>query len=64
MLPKISNLKIWAHYSDPWWEEVLLLYVGLISDASLLLQKLVEHDRVSLSQKDIFYTRPYLQDVA
>jgi hypothetical protein len=45
-----------AHVGDPWWEEVISLYAGCIPDASSLLQKLLEQDKGSLLQEDIFYS--------
>ena len=41
---------------DPWWEEVLLLYAGLISDASLLLQQLLGLTPTNPLQDDLFHT--------
>jgi len=62
------------HLGDPWWEEVLLLYAGQTSDASLLFQKLLEQGKHIPPRKDIFYTnlilagrclaaRPAIRDV-
>jgi len=42
------------HRADPWWEEVLLLYVGITPDASLFLQELCSEN--SSLREDIFYT--------
>jgi HEAT repeat protein/energy-coupling factor transporter ATP-binding protein EcfA2 len=42
------------HRADPWWEEVLLLYVGITPDASLFLQELCSEN--SSLHEDIFYT--------
>jgi GTPase SAR1 family protein len=44
-----------VHLGDPWWEEVLLLYVGQISDASSMLQKLIERDSKGSFWEDIFH---------
>ncbi len=41
---------------DPWWEKVLLLYAGLISDASLLLQQLLGLTQTNPLQDDLFHT--------
>jgi HEAT repeat protein/GTPase SAR1 family protein len=40
---------------DPWWEEVILLYTGRVSDASPLLQCLLGRTQVSL-RDDLFHT--------
>ena len=32
------------HLDDPWWREVVLLYVGLEDDATLLLEQLRKHE--------------------
>jgi HEAT repeat protein len=45
-----------AHAGDPWWEEVILLYAGQTSDASLLLQMLLGKHKEKPLQEDIFYT--------
>ena len=42
---QLDELLIHRHY--PWWEEVLLLYIGLVPDASPLLQYLLEKDHQS-----------------
>src|SRR6266700_3611991 len=41
---------------DPWLEKVLLLYAGLISDASLLLQQLLGLTPTNPLQDDLFHT--------
>jgi formylglycine-generating enzyme required for sulfatase activity len=33
-----------AHLGDPWWREVILLYAGLQTDATALLERLRRHD--------------------
>lgn len=45
-----------THLGDPWWEEVLLLYAGYISDASIMLQKLLGRDKNVPSRDDLFHT--------
>jgi hypothetical protein len=47
--------KLLRHRADPWWEEVLLLYVGITPDASLFLQELCSQN--STIREDIFFTR-------
>jgi len=44
--------------ADPWWEEVLLLYIGMTPDASLFLQELFSQN--STLREDIFYTNVLL----
>ncbi len=44
------------HCSDPWWEEVVLLYAGYTSDVSPFLQALLEPTDRSLPPDDIFHT--------
>src|SRR6266568_567818 len=46
------------HRADPWWEEVLLFYMGITPDASLFLQQLCAHN--SPLREDIFYTKVLL----
>ncbi len=41
-----------THQVDPWWEEVLVLYAGQISDASQLLQKLIGQDTDTILQEN------------
>jgi HEAT repeat protein len=43
-----------AHYDDPWWEEVILLYARSTPDASLLLRKLLGED--TTIREDLFQT--------
>src|SRR6266699_3237928 len=45
------------HRADPWWEEVLLFYMGITPDASLFLQQLSQN---STLREDIFYTNVLL----
>jgi len=33
-----------THLNDPWWREVILLFVGLLGDATQLLERLKRHD--------------------
>jgi NACHT domain len=44
------------HCSDPWWEEVVLLYAGYTSDVSPFLQALLEPTDRSLPPDDICHT--------
>ncbi len=54
---KYNQLDILLSYrGDPWWEEVILLYAGCISDASSLLQKLIGSINLVPLQEDIFLT--------
>jgi hypothetical protein len=64
-----------AHRGDPWWEEVLLLYAGFTTDASLLLHQLLVYDNNGYLKDDIFYSdlllvgqclaaRPTIHDVS
>src|SRR5207248_5577632 len=46
------------HRADPWWEEVLLLCMGIAPDASLFLQELCSQN--SSIREDIFYTNVLL----
>jgi hypothetical protein len=46
-----------SHLGDPWWEEVLLLYTGQISNATPLFQQLIGSDTQTPLQDDIFSTR-------
>src|SRR6266704_5452552 len=46
------------HRADPWWEEVLLFYMGIPPDASLFLQQLCSQN--STLREDIFYTNVLL----
>src|SRR6266568_2938133 len=46
------------HRADPWWEEVLLFYMGITPDASLFLQQLCSQN--STLREDIFYTNVLL----
>src|SRR6266581_7936345 len=46
------------HRADPWWEEVLLFYMGITPDASLFLQQLCSQN--STLREDIFYTKVLL----
>ena len=46
------------HRADPWWEEVLLLCMGIFHDASLFLQELCSQN--STIREDIFYTNVLL----
>jgi hypothetical protein len=46
------------HRADAWWEEVLLLYMGITPDASLFLQELCSQN--SSIHEDIFYTNVLL----
>ncbi len=41
---------------DPWWEEVLFFYAGRISDASLLVQRLLGLTPAHPQQDDLFHT--------
>jgi hypothetical protein len=43
-----------AHYDDPWWEEVILLYAGSTPDASHLVRKLLGED--GTIREDLFQT--------
>ena len=45
-----------AQRNDPWWEEIFLLYAGLIPDASQLLQRLLGLTRQEGLQDDVFHT--------
>jgi len=46
------------HRVDPWWEEVLLFYMGITPDASHFLQQLCSQN--STLREDIFYTNVLL----
>ena len=41
---KRDAMSLLTHLGDPWWREVILLFVGLEDDATLLLERLREHD--------------------
>src|SRR5690348_6412461 len=41
---------------DPWWEEALQLYVGQISDASSLLEKLLGYRNGETYREDLFHS--------
>jgi HEAT repeat protein len=45
-----------THLGDPWWEEVLLLYAGQISDASPLFEQLLGTATTKSVQDDLFHT--------
>lgn len=45
-----------AHWGEPWWEEVILLFAGHTPDASLLLKMLIGQDARHPLQRDIFYS--------
>ncbi len=45
-----------AHWGEPWWEEVILLFAGHTPDASLLLKMLLGQDTQNPLQRDIFYS--------
>jgi HEAT repeat protein len=52
-----QELDILLEYrDDPWWEEVLLLYAGQVSDASPLLQKLLERGNGRQIEDELFHT--------
>jgi HEAT repeat protein len=44
------------HLNNPWWEEVLLLYVGSVNDASPLLAFLLARDQEASLQNDLFHS--------
>jgi HEAT repeat protein len=44
------------HCGDPWWEEVMLLYAGSVSDASPLLRALLKREKQDWPWEDIFHT--------
>src|SRR5205807_1504378 len=44
------------HCGDPWWEEVMLLYAGSVSDAGPLLHALLKMEKKQWFWKDIFHT--------
>ena len=44
------------HCGDPWWEEVTLLYVGSIRDASPFLLELLRMEQRHWLWEDIFHT--------
>src|SRR5947209_7697899 len=44
------------HLNNPWWEEVLLLYVGSINDASSLLSTLLGYDEQEPLEDDLFHS--------
>jgi HEAT repeat protein/energy-coupling factor transporter ATP-binding protein EcfA2 len=44
-----------THIGDPWWEEVILLYAGQVSDASPLLEHLLGGDRQEAMHDDLFH---------
>ena len=50
--------ELFRHRADPWWEEVLLLCIGITPDASLFLQQLCSQN--STLREDIFYTNVLL----
>lgn len=43
-----------THREEPWWEEVILLYAGLVTDASKLLQALLAEEETKEGQ--LFYS--------
>lgn len=45
------------HYTDPWWEEVILLYAGAVPDASAFLAQLLSLENI---RKSLFATNPIL----
>ena len=49
---------LFTRRNDPWWEEVLLLYAGRISDASGLLQRLLDEPETpsGANQTKLFHT--------
>lgn len=49
-----------AHWGEPWWEEVILLFAGHTPDASLLLKMLIGQDAQHPLQRDIFYSNVIL----
>src|SRR5205085_8143674 len=53
-----KDAELLRHRADPWWEEVLLLYIGITPDASLFLQELCSQK--STLREDIFYTNVLL----
>jgi hypothetical protein len=44
------------HRSNPWWEEVILLYAGRVADASPLLERLLGQGNNNALREDIFWT--------
>jgi len=44
------------HRSNPWWEEVILLYAGRVADASPLLERLLGQGNDTALREDIFWT--------
>src|SRR5205807_252565 len=54
----IAPAELLRHRADAWWEEVLLLYMGITPDASLFLQQLCSQS--STIREDIFYTNVLL----
>src|SRR6266566_7561429 len=50
----IAPAELLRHRADAWWEEVLLLYMGITPDASLFLQQLCSQN--STIREDLFYT--------
>ncbi len=44
------------HRSNPWWEEVILLYAGRVADASPLLERLLGQGNSNALREDIFWT--------
>src|SRR5262249_7930694 len=49
-----NEAELLRHCADYWWEEVLLLYLGMTSDASLFLQELYSQ------RSDLFATQVLL----
>jgi predicted NACHT family NTPase len=54
----IAPAELLRHRADAWWEEVLLLYMGITPDASLFLPQLCSQS--STIREDIFYTNVLL----
>ncbi|GHO49216.1 HEAT repeat domain-containing protein [Ktedonospora formicarum] len=48
---------ILKHYTDPWWEEVLLLYAGYAPDSSSVLAELLGQSNATLIPEDIFHSK-------
>jgi hypothetical protein len=44
------------HRGDPWWEEVFLLYAGLVPDASEFFKRLLGDDSTASLKEDVFWT--------
>ncbi|MBX5450280.1 HEAT repeat domain-containing protein [Thermogemmatispora sp.] len=49
-------LELIKHRGNPWWEEVILLYAGRVSDISPLLQHLLGSGGRRRSSDDLFHT--------